>query len=684
MSKNLAIGIDLGTTFSCVGVWKDNKVEVIVNEQGNRTTPSWVAFTDTERLVGESAKNQFSRNPNNTVYDVKRLMGRLYTDKELQTDMTNSTYKVVDNNGRPNVNVSFKNENKMFSPEEISSMLLSKLKKNAEDYLGSEVKNAVITVPAYFNDAQRTATKDAGTIAGLNVLRIINEPTAAAIAYGLDKNDDKERFCLIFDLGGGTHDCTLLSVDSGVFEVKATSGNCHLGGRDFDQRLVDYCAAEFKRKTNLDITKEKKAMSRLQTACEKAKLILSTSNQTTVEVDTLFDGQDFNCQLSRAKFNEICSDLFRSTLEPVDKVLKDSGISKSQITDVVLVGGSSRIPKVQELLSEYFNGKELCKSINPDEAIAYGAAVQAAILSGVKDEKLDDLVLLDVCPLSLGIAVNGDQMHTLINRNSTIPTKKTDTFTTYQDNQPSVTIRIYEGERKFVKDNNLLGEFNLDGIPPMRAREPKIEISYDLDANGILTVSALEKSTGNSKNLVIKSDKGRLSKEEVERKVKEAEQFKEEDERNAARVEAKNNLEGYCYSVRKTFDEEKLKAEFTEDEKTSVLAKVDESLEWLNSNPSASKEDYSTRLKDLEDLFNPIMQRVYAKTGGTGTGGEGGMPNMNNMGGMPGMNNMAEMFKNMDPSKLQEMAAQAGIDPSKLNEAMNGGNKGEPKVDEVD
>ena len=429
-------------------------------------------------------------------------------------------------------------------------------------------------------------------------------------------------------------------------------------------------------------------MSRLQTACEKAKLILSTSNQTTVEVDTLFDGQDFNCQLSRAKFNEICSDLFRATLDPVDKVLKDSGISKSQITDVVLVGGSSRIPKVQELLSEYFNGKELCKSINPDEAIAYGAAVQAAILSGVKDEKLDDLVLLDVCPLSLGIAVNGDQMHTLINRNSTIPTKKTDTFTTYQDNQPSVTIRIYEGERKFVKDNNLLGEFNLDGIPPMRAREPKIEISYDLDANGILTVNAVEKSTGNSKNLVIKSDKGRLSKEEVERKVKEAEQFKEEDERNAARVEAKNNLEGYCYSVRKTFDEEKLKAEFTEDEKTSVLAKVDESLEWLNSNPSASKDDYSTRLKDLEDLFNPIMQRVYAKTGGTGEGGMpgmSGMPDMNNMGGgMPGMNNMAEMFKNMDPSKLQEMAAQAGIDPSKLNEAMNGGNKGNTQVDEVD
>ena len=421
-------------------------------------------------------------------------------------------------------------------------------------------------------------------------------------------------------------------------------------------------------------------MSRLQSACEKAKLILSTSNQTTVEVDSLFEGNDFNCQLSRAKFNEICSDLFKATLEPVDKVLKDSGISKSQINDVVLVGGSSRIPRVQELLSEYFNGKELCKSINPDEAIAYGAAVQAAILSGVKDEKLDELVLLDVCPLSLGIAVNGDQMHTLIPRNSTIPTKKTDTFTTYQDNQPSVTIRIYEGERKFVKDNNLLGEFNLDGIPPMRAREPKIEISYDLDANGILTVTAVEKSTGNSKNLVIKSDKGRLSKEEVERKVKEAEQFKEEDEKNAARVEAKNNLESYCYSVRKTFDEEKLKPEFTEDEKTSVLGKVDSTLEWLNSNPTAPKEDYSSRLKELEDLFNPIMQRVYAKTGGSGT--EGGMPNM---GGMPGgftpPANMAEMFKNMDPSKLQEMAAQAGIDPSKLNEAMKGGN---PSVDDVE
>ena len=421
-------------------------------------------------------------------------------------------------------------------------------------------------------------------------------------------------------------------------------------------------------------------MSRLQTACEKAKLILSTSNQTTVEVDSLFDGHDFNCQLSRAKFNEVCSDLFKATLDPVEKVIKDSGISKSQINDVVLVGGSSRIPRVQELLTEYFNGKDLCKTINPDEAIAYGAAVQAAILSGVKDERLDDLVLLDVCPLSLGIAVNGDQMHNLIPRNSTIPTKKTDTFTTYQDNQPSVTIRIYEGERKFVKDNNLLGEFNLDGIPPMRAREPKIEISYDLDANGILTVNAVEKSTGNSKNLVIKSDKGRLSKDEVERKVKEAEQFKEEDERNAARVEARNNLESYCYSTRKTLDEEKLKPEFTDDERTNVLSKVDENLQWLSSNPTASKDEYSSRLKDLEDLFNPIMQRVYAKTGGSGS--EGGMPG--GMGGMPGgvPNNMADMFKNMDPSKLQEMAAQAGIDPSKLNQAMNGGK--DKQVDEVD
>ena len=414
-NKKTAIGIDLGTTFSCVGVWKDNKVEIIVNEQGNRTTPSWVAFNDSERLVGEAAKNQFSRNPKNTLYDVKRYMGKQYSD--LTEDIKNTNYKVVDVSGRPNIECTYKNETKRFSPEEISSMILSKMKKSAEDFLGHDVKDAVITVPAYFNDAQRTATKDAGVIAGLNVLRIINEPTAAAIAYGLDKQTEGEKFCMIFDFGGGTHDVTLLSIDGGVFEVKATSGNCHLGGRDLDQRLVDFCVKEFNKKYNCTLEKDKKAMSRLQTACEKAKLILSTTTQTVIEVDSLYDGNDFNYTMTKAKFEELCIDLFKLTLEPVDKVLKDSGISKSQINDIVLVGGSTRIPKVQELLSNYFNGKELCKSINPDEAIAYGAAVQAAVLSGVNDEKINDIVLLDVCPLSLGIAVNGDQMHTLITRN---------------------------------------------------------------------------------------------------------------------------------------------------------------------------------------------------------------------------------------------------------------------------
>jgi len=620
------IGIDLGTTYSCVGVYKGGRVEIIANDQGNRITPSYVAFTkEGERLIGDAAKNQLTSNPENTIFDAKRLVGRMYNDASVQSDKKFFPFKLTEKNKKPHVDVEISDgKRQTFSPEEISAMVLTKMKKTAEEYLGSTVTHAVVTVPAYFNDAQRQATKDAGTIAGLNIMRIINEPTAAAIAYGLDKDKEGEKNVLVFDLGGGTFDVSLLTIDSGVFEVLATNGDTHLGGEDFDQRVMDHFMKVYKKKTGKDIRKDNRAVQKLRREVEKAKRALSSTHSARIEIESFFDGEDFSETLTRAKFEELNNDLFRGTLKPVQKVLEDAELKKNEIDEIVLVGGSTRIPKIQQLVKEYFNGKEPSKGINPDEAVAYGAAVQAGVLSGEDDT--GGLVLLDVCPLTLGIETVGGVMTKIIPRNSVVPTKKSQIFSTAADNQQTVSIQVYEGERPMTKDNHILGKFDLTGIPPAARGVPQLEVTFEIDVNGILRVSAEDKGTGNKEKIEIKNDASRLTPEEVERMINEAEQFAESDKLVAERAVAKNEFEQYVYSLKNQVageGEGKLGDKLDDEEKSTINDGIESAIEWLDENGETAEAEEIKEMKEkLENIVKPIVSKLYDQEGGPGGEGE--------------------------------------------------------------
>ena len=616
-STMVAIGIDLGTTYSAVAVYRNNRVEIIPNAQGNRITPSYVAFNENERLTGDAAKNQATVNPTNTVYDAKRLIGRKFSENVVQNDSKLWPFNVSsDASDKPTINVDYLGERKSFYPEQVSAMVLTQLKQEAEAYLGEPVTKAVITVPAYFNDSQRQATKDAGTIAGLDVLRIINEPTSAALAYGLDlKKNDKEHIVLVFDCGGGTHDCSILSIEDGVIEVKATYGDPHLGGEDIDAVLVEHFANEFQRKHKVNIRDNARALKRLKVQAERAKRTLSSTTTASVECDGLYNGIDFNASITRARFDELCANIFARTMAPVEQVLLDAKMDKSDIHEVVLVGGTTRIPKIQSLLSNFFGGKALNKSVNPDEVVAAGAAIQAAVLTGDSSSDVKDVLLLDVCSLSLGIQTAGGIMTVLIPRNTTIPTKKSQVFSTYADNQTAVSIEVFEGERKFTRDCNLLGKFELSGIPPAPRGQPQIEVTLEVNADGILVVNAVDKSTGNAKNITITNEKGRLSKDDIQKMVEEAAKYQAEDEKQASRIEARNGFESYIFNLKATVLTEDCRV--SDGDKEIVQKLVDSSVEWMDANPQADAAEYEVKQQEVQSVVTPILTNMYKQTGGS-------------------------------------------------------------------